>query len=176
MPWCRRLMGMASTLSAHSHHSSSSRATTLRASACQCRWGLSESVRDGLLAIFMALLAQVLIAGIQLGLDREGSDFPAPILAMAGVFVLFSSSSWFIPAAEDFYRRRLRRPVSASSFRCPCMLQALTRADGTPESPHVDWLHCPGCHAMPRPSFRRPQHRDDCHCVWYACPWIIRGA
>jgi hypothetical protein len=60
----------------------------------------------------MALVAQLLIAAIQLGLDQENSDFPAPIVAMAAVFLVFSVCGCAVPGLEDFYKKRLRRAVS----------------------------------------------------------------
>ncbi len=60
----------------------------------------------------MAFVAQLLIVGIQLGLDQEGSDFPAPILAMVVVFLVFSITGCAITGLEDFYRKRLKRAVS----------------------------------------------------------------
>jgi hypothetical protein len=60
----------------------------------------------------MGLLAQLLIAGIQLGLDKEQSDFPAPIITMTGVFVLFWMAGCIITGVEDFYHKRLKRAVS----------------------------------------------------------------
>ena len=63
----------------------------------------------------LAFAAQLLIAGIQLGLDQEGSDFPVPILGMAAVFLLFSATVVAFPGLEDFYRKRLKRAVRGSS-------------------------------------------------------------
>ncbi|KAL2134658.1 hypothetical protein VTI74DRAFT_11236 [Chaetomium olivicolor] len=62
-----------------------------------------------MLAVFIAFAAQLLIAGIQHGLNREGVDFPAPILAMATVFLVFSMAGVVLPGVEDFYRKRLKR-------------------------------------------------------------------
>jgi hypothetical protein len=78
----------------------------------QARLEFLAELRDGVIALFMAFIAQLLIAGIQFGLDQEKSDFPAPILAMATVFLLFSISGCVMPGVDDFYRRRLKRPVS----------------------------------------------------------------
>jgi hypothetical protein len=69
-------------------------------------------LQDGLVAVLIAFLAQLLIAGIQLGLDHEESDFPAPILAMAGVFLVFATSGCVIPGLEEFYKKRLKPAVS----------------------------------------------------------------
>lgn len=69
-------------------------------------------LQDGFIAVFMAFIAQLLIAGIQFCLDQEKSDFPAPILAMAAVFLLFSISGCVVPGVDDFYKRRLKRAVS----------------------------------------------------------------
>ncbi len=62
----------------------------------------------------MAFIAQLLIAVIQLGLDHETSDFPAPILAMAVVFLFFSISGCALPGLEGFYRKWLKPAVSSS--------------------------------------------------------------
>jgi hypothetical protein len=75
------------------------------------RPGLLERLRDGLVAVFVGFIAQLLIAGIQLGLNQEKSEFPAPILAMVGVFLLFSGTGCALPGLEDFYRKRLKRAV-----------------------------------------------------------------
>jgi hypothetical protein len=64
----------------------------------------------------MAFVAQLLIAGIQLGLDQETSDFPAPILAMVVVFMVFSISGCAIPGLEDFYKAWLKPAVGS-----PCI-------------------------------------------------------
>lgn len=76
---------------------------------------LRARIQDGFIAVVIALLAQLLIAGIQLGLDQESSDFPAPILAMAAVFLAFSVGGVIIPGLEEFYIQRLKRPVSGIS-------------------------------------------------------------
>jgi hypothetical protein len=78
----------------------------------QTRLEFLGKLKDGSIAVFMAFIAQLLIAGIQFGLDQEKSDFPAPILAMATVFLLFSISGCLMPGVDDFYKRRLKRPVS----------------------------------------------------------------
>jgi hypothetical protein len=73
---------------------------------------LLQRLLDGVIALVMALVAQLLIAAIQLGLDQENSDFPAPIVAMAAVFLVFSVCGCAVPGLEDFYKKRLRRAVS----------------------------------------------------------------
>ncbi|KAK4135274.1 hypothetical protein BT67DRAFT_377824 [Trichocladium antarcticum] len=63
---------------------------------------------DGAIAIFFAFVAQLLIAGFQCGLGGGRVDFPASILAMAAVFVIFSVSGCILPGVEDFYCKRLK--------------------------------------------------------------------
>lgn len=67
---------------------------------------------DGLVAVVIASVAQLLLVGIQYVLDERGVDFPPSIVAMTGVFILFSVSGYFISGVEDFYRKRLKRAVS----------------------------------------------------------------
>lgn len=73
---------------------------------------------DGLLAVLIALVAQLLMTGVQYGLNKGGVDFPASILAMAGVFVVFSLAGCIVPGVEQFYRRRLKRAVSTATTYC----------------------------------------------------------
>jgi hypothetical protein len=93
-------------------HSSPSTGIGATQPASQQRRELLDRLRDGLVAILIAFLAQLLIAGIQLGLDQEKSDFPAPILAMAAVFLVFAICGCAIPGLEEFYRKRLKPAVS----------------------------------------------------------------
>lgn len=83
--------------------------------ATRSRFEVLERLRDGFVAVLIASSAQLLIAGIQLGLDQEKSDFPAPILAMAAVFLVFSLLGCVIPELEYFYRKRLKRAVSITN-------------------------------------------------------------
>jgi hypothetical protein len=106
---------MASSLTVHSHPTTSLGVIKLPSPVVRLPFWLPDRIQNGLIAVVMAFLSQLLIAGIQLGLDREGSDFPAPILAMAGVFVCFSISGCIIPGVEGFYRRRLKHAVSGSA-------------------------------------------------------------
>lgn len=76
---------------------------------------LLERLRDGAIAVVIALVTQLLIAAIQLGLDQEKSEFPAPILAMAAVFLFFTICGCAIPGLEEFYVKRLRRAVSPNA-------------------------------------------------------------
>lgn len=73
---------------------------------------LRERLQDVLIAIVMVFFAQLLIATVQLALNRENADFPATILAMAGLFVVFSISDFFFPGLGRVYTRWLQRPVS----------------------------------------------------------------
>jgi hypothetical protein len=76
---------------------------------------LLERLRDGAIAVVIALVAQLLIAAIQLGLDQEKSEFPAPILAMAAVFLFFTICGCVAPGLEELYNKRLRRAVSTNA-------------------------------------------------------------
>lgn len=93
-------------------HSSPSTSVGATQPAFQDRREARERLQDGLTAVFIAFLAQLLIGGIQLGLDQGKSDFPAPILAMAGMFLVFAIGGCAIPELEQFYKKRLRRAVS----------------------------------------------------------------
>jgi hypothetical protein len=83
--------------------------------ASQERRELLDKLQHGVVAVLIAFLAQLLIAGIQLGLDQERSGFPAPILAMAAVFLVFAICGCTIPGLEEFYRKRLKPAVSGLS-------------------------------------------------------------
>lgn len=73
--------------------------------------------KDGIIAVVIAFLAQLLIAGIQY-LLHGAVDFPPSILAMAGVFVALSMAGWVIPGIEEFYQKRIKRAVSAAGQGC----------------------------------------------------------
>ncbi|KAK0711929.1 hypothetical protein B0H67DRAFT_492063 [Lasiosphaeris hirsuta] len=64
----------------------------------------------GLVAVIIALLAQLLIAGIQYLLNKN-VDFPPSILAMAVVFSVFLACGRILPGVELFYMRHLRQPA-----------------------------------------------------------------
>ncbi|KAK4160672.1 hypothetical protein QBC43DRAFT_337955 [Cladorrhinum sp. PSN259] len=66
-------------------------------------------ISDGLIAIAIVFVAQLLLAGIQYVLDDRGIDFPPSIVAMTGIFLVFSVCGYFFPGVEDFYRNRLKR-------------------------------------------------------------------
>ncbi|KAK3369458.1 hypothetical protein B0T24DRAFT_361094 [Lasiosphaeria ovina] len=63
---------------------------------------------DGLMALVIVAVAQLLMAGIQYLLDGNSVDLPPSILAMAVVFVGFAVSGYFLPGVDKFYQRRLR--------------------------------------------------------------------
>ncbi|KAK3368727.1 hypothetical protein B0H63DRAFT_529093 [Podospora didyma] len=63
---------------------------------------------DGFMFLVIVVVAQILIAGIQSVLDDNGVDFPPSILAMAGVFLVFSVAGSILPGVEDFYQKWLR--------------------------------------------------------------------
>lgn len=118
---------------------------------------------DGTIAIFIAFVAQLLIAGFQCGLGGGRVDFPASILAMAAVFVIFSVSGCVLPGVEDFYCKRLKGAVSTSPYNCAKMgwVGADQPADGPPEPPHVHRVHHTGHHDMSGPHIRCPHHCND---------------
>ncbi|KAK3357980.1 hypothetical protein B0T25DRAFT_622561 [Lasiosphaeria hispida] len=66
---------------------------------------------NGLVAVVIALLAQLLIAGIQYLLSEKNVDFPPSILAMAIVFSVFLVCGRILPGVELFYQRHLRQPA-----------------------------------------------------------------
>lgn len=69
-------------------------------------------VRNGLIAILMAAVAQFLIAGIERLLGSSSAEFPASILAMAVVFCLVWTSGLLVSGVDDFYNKHLRCAVS----------------------------------------------------------------
>ncbi|KAH6624095.1 hypothetical protein B0J18DRAFT_427243 [Chaetomium sp. MPI-SDFR-AT-0129] len=89
----------------------SAKITTMTSPRSSQQANLRGRIQDGFIAVVIALLAQLLIAGIQFGLNQESSDFPAPILAMAVVFLVFSFGGVVIPGLEEFYAKRLKRPT-----------------------------------------------------------------
>lgn len=118
-------------------------------------------ISDGLLALFIAFLAQLLIAGIQCALDGEGIDFPASILAMAAVFIAFSVAGCAFPGVDGFYQKRLKRAVSIPPSETDLTISSVDDiADRTLEPPHVDWVYCTRHHDLPRPCLRWPY---DCY-------------
>jgi hypothetical protein len=89
-------------------------ATALSYPECPPSLGKLAKLWDALIALFIAFVAQLLIAGIQCALGGGKVDFPASILAMAAVFVVFSVSGCILPGVEDFYRKHLKRAVSTT--------------------------------------------------------------
>jgi hypothetical protein len=71
-------------------------------------------LRDGLIAVVMALVAQLLTAAFQVALDRDNSDFPAPILAMAAVFLLFWMLEQIVGGVDEWYSKYLESAVSVA--------------------------------------------------------------
>ncbi|KAK1782620.1 hypothetical protein QBC45DRAFT_367520 [Copromyces sp. CBS 386.78] len=67
---------------------------------------------DGVVATLLVLVAQLLIAGIDLMLDDHSVDFPPSILAMGAVFVVTSAVGCLVPGLEGIYQRRLSRPTN----------------------------------------------------------------
>ncbi|KAK3953896.1 hypothetical protein QBC32DRAFT_386306 [Pseudoneurospora amorphoporcata] len=67
---------------------------------------------DGVVATLLVLVAQLLIAGIDLMLDDHGVDFPPSILAMGAVFVVTSAVGCLVPGLERIYQRRLSRATN----------------------------------------------------------------
>jgi len=70
---------------------------------------------NGLVAAVIALVAQLLIAGIQWVLDGKGVDLPASILAMGVVFLLFQGSGCVVSGVDSFYKKHLQSPVGLCS-------------------------------------------------------------
>lgn len=67
---------------------------------------------NGFVAVVIALVAQLLLAGIHSLLDSSEVDFPPTILAMTGVFVLLSVCGCIMPGVDSFYRKHLQGAVS----------------------------------------------------------------
>lgn len=109
-------MGSVSSAPVRLISTKASGASALSSSTCPALVEFKGKLQDGVVAVFLAFAAQLLIAGIQHGLDQEKTDFPAPILAMAAVFLAFSIAGIILPGVEDFYRKRLKRAVSTLSI------------------------------------------------------------
>ena len=69
------------------------------------------TIWDGIVATVLVLVAQLLIAGIDLMLDDHSVDFPPSILAMGALFVVTSAVGCVVPGLEGIYQRRLSRAV-----------------------------------------------------------------
>lgn len=67
---------------------------------------------DGVVASLLVLIAQLVIAGIDLMLDDHAVDFPPSILAMVAVFIIVSAMGCVIARLEGWYQSKLSRAVS----------------------------------------------------------------
>lgn len=65
---------------------------------------------DGLVAVLLFLVWQLLICGLQ-QMTATIDDFPAPILAMMLVASIMILASKFVPSLDHFYRQYLRGPT-----------------------------------------------------------------
>ncbi|KAK4178148.1 hypothetical protein QBC36DRAFT_235056 [Triangularia setosa] len=73
---------------------------------------LLSRVCDGGIAVGIAIVAQLLMAGIQRVLNvNDKVEFPPSVVAMAAIFGLFCACGCIFPGTEDFYRNRLKRPA-----------------------------------------------------------------
>ncbi|VBB86257.1 Putative protein of unknown function [Podospora comata] len=74
---------------------------------------LLSRVLDGGIAVGIAVVAQLLMAGIQgvLNVNSNKVEFPPSVVAMAAIFGLFCACGCIFPGAEDFYRNHLKRPA-----------------------------------------------------------------
>ena len=71
-----------------------------------------KQIWDGVVATVIVLIAQLIIAAIDLMLDNHSVDFPPSILAMVAVFVVLSAMGCVVPRLEEFYQNHLSRAVS----------------------------------------------------------------
>jgi hypothetical protein len=69
---------------------------------------------DGVLVLVICLVAQLLIAGIEDGLDELQCPFPPAILAMLAVFAVMSTLGCAWKELEPFYDKHLRSAVSGN--------------------------------------------------------------
>lgn len=74
--------------------------------------GPAARVVDGLKAIAMGLLAQLLMFGLEMAMELTDFPFPSSILAMFVLFLFLLGLGCFWDGFEDFYNGHLRRPVS----------------------------------------------------------------
>ncbi|KAK4196046.1 hypothetical protein QBC40DRAFT_13939 [Triangularia verruculosa] len=73
---------------------------------------LLSRICDGGIAAGIALMAQFLMAGIQLVLNMNSNvEFPPSVVAMAAIFGLFCACGCIFPGTEEFYQSRLKRPA-----------------------------------------------------------------
>ncbi|KAA8628287.1 hypothetical protein SMACR_08819 [Sordaria macrospora] len=70
------------------------------------------TIWDGIVATVLVLVAQLLIAGIDLMLDDHSVDFPPSILAMGALFVVTLAIGCVVPGLEGIYQRRLSRATN----------------------------------------------------------------
>ncbi|GAB1319961.1 hypothetical protein MFIFM68171_10171 [Madurella fahalii] len=97
---------MPSRPSIHDFPTTAVGATTRSSPVYRIRLHALAKLKDGIPAVLIAFLAQLLIAGIQCMLHEV--NFPPSILAMAGVFVALSVLGWMITGVEDFYQKRIK--------------------------------------------------------------------
>ncbi len=69
-----------------------------------------RTYRDGLVAVVLFFVCQLLICGLQ-QLTARIDDFPAPILAMVLVAALMILASKIVADMDSLYHRHLRGPV-----------------------------------------------------------------
>ncbi|KAK3399453.1 hypothetical protein B0T20DRAFT_198917 [Sordaria brevicollis] len=67
---------------------------------------------DGVVASLLVLLAQLIIAGIDLMLDDHSVDFPPSILAMVSVFVIVSAMGCVVARMEGWYQKYLNKATN----------------------------------------------------------------
>ncbi|KAK0666545.1 hypothetical protein QBC41DRAFT_397958 [Cercophora samala] len=74
---------------------------------------LLSRVCDGGVAVGIAVVAQLLMAGIQwvLSMNSDNVEFPPSVVAMAAIFGMFCACGCIFPGTESFYRNHLKRPA-----------------------------------------------------------------
>jgi hypothetical protein len=69
----------------------------------------------GLVALLMFFVAQILMMGLEQALSKASLRFPAAIVAMFVVFLIFLQTGYAWLGMVRFYQKHLRGPVSIPS-------------------------------------------------------------
>lgn len=107
-------------------------------------------VVDGIKAIAMGLIAQLLMFGLEMAMELSDFPFPSSILAMFVLFLFLLLLGCCCGGFEDFYDRHLRQPVSFIDTRGPNVLPWVTDMliqGKPPEQTHVHRLFGTDSHA-----------------------------
>lgn len=74
--------------------------------------GYGIALWNGTVVVLVTIFATFLVSGLQMVQNMLGCPFPAQMLGMLLVFVVFLVSGWVKPGVETFYANHLKKPVS----------------------------------------------------------------